>query len=139
METKNNVNMAILMALSSYFIASNIMLTGKNGVYNHANKIYMALLMADIMILIDGILNKRYNNVALSLISGTILIPLIRKQAFVSDKEFTKGMIEHHDMALLMADKINEKTDNEEIKKLANDILKNQQSEIDLMKSWLKK
>ena len=129
--------MIALMTLSSYFIASNIMLTGRNGIYNHTNKVYMALLMADIMALIDGIQNKKPITIGISALAGAALVVLIRKQVFVSNKQFTKGMIEHHDMAILMAEKIKEKTDDEEIIKLADSILKNQQSEINLMKSWL--
>ena len=40
-------------------------------------------------------------------------------------------------MALLMAGKIKEKTSDEEVKQLAENILKNQQDEIELMKTWL--
>ena len=138
MEMKSNMIMPIAMGVSSYYIASNIMLTRKNGVYNHVNKLYMALLMVDIMFLIDGVMKKNVVSIGLSLTAGAILTSLIREQSFVSDKQFAKGMIEHHDMALLMAKKIKEKTKNEEVIKLADNILKTQQSEIDLMKSWLK-
>jgi len=132
------IAMTIPMVVGSYFVFSNVMLTGRNGVYNHANKAYMALLMGTFMGSIDSFYNKKYINGAIFTASSAILIAMIRKQYLVSDKQFAKGMIEHHDMALLMAEKIKEKTDNPEIIKLADDILKNQQKEIDLMETWIK-
>jgi uncharacterized protein (DUF305 family) len=61
----------------------------------------------------------------------------IRKQTFVSDEQFLKGMIPHHSMAILMAKKIKEKTHNDDIKQLADNIIKTQTTEIVLMEKLL--
>ncbi|AYV78012.1 MAG: hypothetical protein Edafosvirus3_90 [Edafosvirus sp.] len=129
--------MALLMVLFTYIILSNVMLTGYNGIYNHLNKIYMALLMGITMILIDGIIMKNIPMILISLLIGIVLIILIRRQILIDDNEFLKSMIEHHDMALLMATEIKKKTKNNNIRQLADLILKTQQNEINIMKSWL--
>jgi len=129
--------MIVLMVAFSYFALSNVMLTGANGVYNHLNKLYMALLMGDIMILIDGIIMLNAIEIIISLIVAIILILMIRQQTFISDREFLKGMIEHHDMAILMAGEISKKTNSKKISDLAKNIISSQQGEINEMKSWL--
>jgi len=113
---------------------SNVMLTGRNGAYNHLNKFYMAFLMFLIMLMLMAIDLKMF---IILLIVVVILIKVIRKQYFINDNEFIKGMIEHHDMALLMAGKIKEKTKNKKIYTLANSIIINQQKEIEIMKTLL--
>jgi len=133
----NQYLMALLMVLFTYIILSNVMLTGYNGIYNHLNKIYMALLMGITMILIDGIIMKNIPMILISLLIGIVLIILIRRQILIDDNEFLKSMIEHHDMALLMATEIKKKTKNNNIRQLADLILKTQQNEINIMKSWL--
>ncbi len=62
---------------------------------------------------------------------------MLRQQAFVNDNQWLKRMISHHSTALTTSYKIKEKTDNEQIKKLAEDIIKEQEEEIQLMESLL--
>ena len=129
--------MIVLMGLITYFVLSNVMLTYKNGVYNHINKLYMTFLMMATMGLTEGIVNNNKAMMFISVSLMAVLVILIRNQILVDDRQFAKGMIEHHDMALLMASKIKDKTKNPEVKKLAENILSTQQSEIDLMKTWI--
>ena len=53
------------------------------------------------------------------------------------DKEYTKGMIEHHGGAIDMAKKIQMITKRPEIIKLSNDIITSQSSEVGILKNWL--
>lgn len=129
--------MIIFMVVLSYFITSNVMLTYNYGVYNHINKVYMALLMGVLMAIISYAISQNYLKLFISILLMFILIILIRQQIFINDNEFMKGMIEHHSMALLMAEKIREKTQNNKLKSLANNIITSQQKEINLMKQWL--
>jgi hypothetical protein len=137
--------MVILMIVFSYFIMSNVMLTFKNGFYNHVNKTYMALLMGSLMGVIYYILmlwrghqtSEMWYGLMLWIIISLVFILLIRKQTLINDKEFLKGMTEHHDMALQMSSKIMEKTTDQELAQFANHIIQTQQTEINWMKQKL--
>ena len=64
---------------------------------------------------------------------------LYRNQVAIYDKEYLKGMIEHHSMALLTSEEILKKTDNYDIAKLAKNIIQTQQDEIREMEGLVKK
>lgn len=130
------VYMIVAMALISYFVMSNVMLTGRHGVYQHLNKLYMALLMGALMGAIHYAGGPTEYLGAWLLVS-VLLILLIRRQELVTDREFLKGMIEHHDMALLMAERVRGRTRDQRIQRLANQIIEAQEQEIELMKGWL--
>lgn len=55
-----------------------------------------------------------------------------------ADVDFVQGMIPHHQGAIDMANIVLEKGKDPEIKKLAEGIVKAQESEIKLMNDWLK-
>ena len=52
------------------------------------------------------------------------------------DKEFIEQMIPHHQMAIMMASMMLNRTEREEMKKLAQDIIRTQTEEIDQMSAW---
>ena len=137
--------MIFLMAIFSYIIMSNVMLTFRNGIYNHVNKAYMALLMGSLMGMIYYILQAIeghhtkdvwYGLLIWTIISLAIII-LIRQQIAVNNSEFIKGMIEHHDAALLMSDQLIKKSNDPVLKDFAEHIIKTQQDEINWMKVYL--
>jgi len=53
------------------------------------------------------------------------------------DREFVEQMIPHHQMAVMMANMLKNSTEREEMKKLSEDIISAQTSEIDMMRDWL--
>ena len=55
------------------------------------------------------------------------------------DKEFIEQMIPHHQMAIMMASMMVGRTDRAEMKKLAQDIIRIQTEEINLMSAWYNK
>lgn len=55
------------------------------------------------------------------------------------DKEFIEQMIPHHQMAIMMASMMLNRTDRAEMKKLAQDIISTQTEEINLMSAWYNK
>ena len=71
------------------------------------------------------------------ILSILVSVLLLRGQFVVSDKEWLKRMISHHSTALTTSHKIREKTNDNKIKKLAEEIIETQEREISLMKSWL--
>ena len=52
------------------------------------------------------------------------------------DKEFIKGMIEHHEGAIEMANEAKVSAKHDEIKKMADEIVSAQSKEIDQMNKW---
>jgi hypothetical protein len=136
--------MTILMILVSYIIMSNVMLYIASLLYNNIVKVYMALLMGALMVLISYglMLFRMYTKNNLYIFGASIavtvfLIFLIRKQILVDDDQFLRSMIEHHSAALLMTDEILKKTNNKDIKNLAENIYNSQTKEISLMQKLL--
>ena len=58
------------------------------------------------------------------------------ENAKLFDKEFIEQMIPHHQMAIMMASMMLNRTEREEMKKLAQDIIRTQTEEIDQMSAW---
>jgi uncharacterized protein (DUF305 family) len=56
-----------------------------------------------------------------------------------ADADFVRGMIPHHEGAVAMAKILLEKGHDPELRKMAEGIIKAQESEISFMKSWLEK
>ncbi|MDE1153732.1 MAG: DUF305 domain-containing protein [Micavibrio sp.] len=129
------VSMYVLM----YSMADSI-----SNVYPNFNQFYMAALMTAPMIGIEIFVmramyaNKRLNAViiAISVIVLAASFMFIRQQTAISDIQFLKSMIPHHAAAVLMCKEA--PIEDAEIKKLCQNIISNQQSEIDQMKSKLK-
>lgn len=92
--------------------------------------------MTSWMVLLDAIYRGNVTVAAIGLVCVGVTIYMIRNQTFISDCQFVKGMIPHHSMAVRMAREIKNKTKDHKIAILADDIIKSQNSEISLMKSW---
>ena len=54
------------------------------------------------------------------------------------DQAFIEGMIEHHQMAIMMAMRVQMITERQELKNMADAIIDAQSAEIEMMKGWLK-
>lgn len=141
------INLFFMTVLSfiSMYILMYMMVDSYGNVYSNLNQLYMAGIMTIPMIMIElFLMRSMYNNKMFNfLISGSslvtfiLLIVFLRKQIEITDKEFLKSMIPHHGAAILMCKK-NKLIQDPEIKKLCEDIVSAQQSEIDFMKEKLK-
>jgi hypothetical protein len=129
--------MVALSLVVSYFLASNVMLTFRHGVYNHANKLYMALLMGATMALIMALLMRNTLGALSATAASLLIIAAIRTQFLVGDRSFLKAMIEHHDAALFMSERVRRKTRDPFVQALTADIIASQTKEIKEMKEWL--
>jgi len=130
----NTTSMIIISIIAGLLSSMNIWATKWTHVRLHLNDLYMACLMASWMVFFDSIYNQHHSNITiLSILSIVLFIYLIRNQVFISDIQFMKGMIPHHSMAILMSEKIKNKSKNDNIIKLTNNIIKSQNDEIQYM------
>ena len=138
--------LGIMVALSfiAMFVLMYAMVDAFANIYPNLNQTYMAGLMAAPMVLIELALmggmygNKRLNAIiaGVSVLALAGFFVLIRQQSAISDRQFLKSMIPHHASAILMCREA--PVQDAQIKDLCTRILKNQQAEIDEMKTRLR-
>jgi hypothetical protein len=141
--THTMVVMFVGSFLISYFLMSPIMVNKRIYITNNLGKAYMAAIMAVLMLFLEVMMHDhQYNIFSLNLYVllaslVALFVYLYRYQIAIDDKQYLKGMIEHHSMALLTSEEILKKTNNYNVAKLAKNIIQEQQDEIDLMKKLL--
>ncbi len=131
--------------LIQYFIMSTIMVFQFKHIQFSLGKFYMSLIMGLMMVFLEILMHDiYYKNISYKYYLFTsilllIIIYLYKNQINITDKEYLKEMIEHHSMALLTSNEIKKKTNNEQIKNLANNIINTQNNEINLMQNLVNK
>lgn len=106
-------------------------------------KLYISFIMAFMMVFIEILMHDIFSKkisikyYIINLILISIVIYLYKNQINIDEKEYLKEMIEHHSMALLTSSEIKDKTKNEKVKELANNIINTQNKEIDYMNQIL--
>ena len=121
-----------------YFVMSSIMVNNLQYNTNNLGKAYLSAFMGVFMVFIEVALHDHQYHVfslktyVLLAIGLGLFVYLYRNQVAIYDKEYLKGMIEHHSMALLTSD-------NYDIAKLAKNIIQTQQDEIREMEGLVKK
>lgn len=128
-----------------YFAMPPIMVNSLNDITHNVGKMYLVFIMGLSMIIAEvgmhdmhyGIFSGAKYGLIIALIA--LFVYLYRNQVAVNDKEYLKGMIEHHSMALHTSEEILKKTDNYNIAKLAKNIIQKQQDELREMKDLLEK
>ena len=139
----------IIMFLGSfliqYFIMPPIMVDSFGNITNHLSKVYLSVLMGIYMVIIEVAMHDmQYNIVSFNkylilFVLKILFIYLYRKQVYVSDKDYLKGMIEHHSMGIFTSEEIVKKTDNYNLAKIAKNIIQKQKDEIREMKELIDK
>jgi hypothetical protein len=130
--------------LTNYFIMSNIMMNDVANITNNLSKIYISLVMAFIMGILEVLMYDMQNRT----ISLRYYIPLFlffllslwlyRKQIGVNETNYLREMIEHHDMALFTSKNLLEKTNiTPKVREFAKEIVNTQTKEIDEMKQLI--
>ena len=137
--------MMVASFIIQYTIMSIIMTNSFENIFSSLGKIYMSTIMALLMGLVEVIMNDYSMKIVSTnyyiVLGGFLLffVYIYKNQILIDDKEYLSEMIEHHSMALLTSNKILEKTNNSEVKKLAENIVNSQTNEIEIMKNLLKK
>ena len=137
----NLVYMIVVSFVIQYYLMSYIMTNNTNNIQNSLGKFYLSCVMASLMglteMFIMGDQNILILIILLVMLVGSVII--YRRQMYINEKEYLKEMIEHHSMALLTSKSIIEKTNDNQVKNLAQNIIKSQQSEINYMGQLLQK
>ena len=138
------VVMIIASIIIGYYLTMTIIL--RNDKTDNRNKLYQSLLMGFWMGLIEllmvGLLMQiwmpSFTVILVLLIIGIILFTaLIYWQIGINENQFMLSMIEHHSMAIAMAEQIKPKTQDPKLRKIVDNILESQQREIDQMQGIL--
>ena len=142
MELTYSLRIMMIFSFIIQFIVMSIIMT--NSIYNitfSLGKLYISVVMALLMGLAEIAMfdiQMRTFNIEYYLIllfTLVIFIYLYRNQSYIDDTEYLKEMIEHHSMALLTSDAIQQKPDiSVRVQKLAENIALAQEKEIEFMK-----
>ena len=137
----NLVYMIIVSFVIQYYLMSYIMTNNTSNIKNSLSKFYLSCVMAFLMGLTEMFIMGDQNTlillILLILLIGSVI--MYRRQMYINEKEYLNEMIEHHSMALLTSRAIVEKTNDNQVKNLAQNIIKSQQSEINYMEQLLQK
>lgn len=138
------IQFIIMFLAGILFNPMNILAYKFDQLYLSLTLVYGGLLMASNMIwaheIIHYLTSGHFNwtvflvGIILSLL---VSIVFLRNQLFVNDNQWLKRMISHHSTALTTSKKIVERSNNRQVIKLANEIIKTQDKEIKIMRSLL--
>jgi hypothetical protein len=139
---KMNLRLAVLYMivtgfLTHYFIISNVMSYDGENITNNLSKVYMSACMAFIMGILEVLMRDMmqgtdiYNYYVPLFICFIVSLWLYRKQVAVSEVDYLKEMIEHHDMALFTSKNILDKPNiSPKVREFAKRIVNDQSKEI---------
>jgi len=137
----NLVYMIVVSFVIQYYLMSYIMTNNTSNIKNSLSKLYISIAMASMMglteMFIMGDQNMLVLFILLVMLVGSVI--MYRRQMYINEKEYLNEMIEHHSMALLTSKSIVEKTNDNQVKNLAQNIIKSQQAEINYMGQLLGK
>jgi len=143
-DLKHQVIMFIVMIIVGVcFNPMNMLAYRFDDLYLSLTLVYGGLIMASNMIWAHELVHLLHHGTMNNLIffSGIILTIIftliIRQQILVDDKQWLRRMISHHSTALTTSHKIKDRTDDDELKQLSQDIIVAQEKEITQMKQLL--
>ncbi len=128
-----------------YFLMPPVMVSNTMYITNNVGKAYLATIMGLGMVILEIIMrDHQYRTLSLNLYALlfgllAMFVYLYRTQTAIKDKEYLKGMIEHHSMAVFMSEEILKKSDNYEVSKLAKNIIAQQKDELRVMQELTQK
>jgi glycerol uptake facilitator-like aquaporin len=126
--------MIIISIIAGFLSTMNVWAVSWDHVRLHLNDVYMVSLMILWMVALYSFYLNMFSIAIISFFLIALVLCFIKKQVGVNDKQFLKGMIPHHSMAIRMAESIKDKTSNKRIYDFASTIIKTQTDEIRIMK-----
>ena len=133
----------IMVIVGMSFNPMNMLIFRFDDLFLSATLFYGGLIMASNMIwaheIIHFIHHGKMNQLVfiIGIVLTIVTTLIIREQMFVDDDQWLRRMISHHSTALTTSHNIKNKTQNTELKKLAEDIIDTQEREINQMKRLL--
>jgi Domain of unknown function (DUF305) len=127
--------MILIMFGAGLLSTMNMWTVSFSHVYFSLNDLYMITLMTSWMIVGMAIYHWDLVPFLLGLLGALLSLTAIRQQWFVGEKQWLRGMIPHHSMALLMSRELLKRPNT--IEPLLKSILKTQEQEIQYMKGKL--
>jgi len=131
----NPLFMILCMFLAGYASTMNNWIDKLDDFRFSLNDFYMVGLMTGWMFFFMGLFTFRLDRCIWGLIGVILFFVCIRKQAFINEIQFLKGMIPHHSMAVLMSKRLEKKPNS--IQHLLDQIIQTQEKEIIIMKGML--
>lgn len=131
----NTMFMIICMFFAGYASTMNNWIDNWDDFRFSLNDFYMVGLMTGWMLFFMGLFTLQLGKTLWGLFFVIIFFVLIRKQLFVNEIQYLKGMIPHHSMAILMSKKLENKPNS--IQHLLDQIIQTQKKEIIIMKQYL--
>lgn len=133
------------MDYRSYYINESISL--ERNITDNMHKLYMALFMScqmgilelGMMYLLHGLSQIEMYAMIFLIISTIIIGNKLKTLDFLDEKQFLLSMIEHHENAIVMANKTINKVKDPELITLLNNIRTTQNQEIEQMNNMLKR
>jgi len=128
-----------------YFLMTYLVSTKKYIFIFNLPKLYLALFIALVAVVIDFVMHDiRYNVFSYHayLLLGILIFTVVylyTRHKFVSDNDFLREMIEHQTSSIMMSEQMLDKTDNYHVIKLAKNIIQYQNDEINNMIDLLNK
>lgn len=146
---KNVIYMMIASFIIQYWAMPVIMTNSVKNVTNSTGKLYISVIMALMMGLLEVFMpmdkshshSHSHSNILMIIVISILLglfVYIYRNQKGVDDANYLSEMIEHHSMAVLTSSKIAKKTRNPKVKKLARRIEETQKEEIEEMRKMRK-
>lgn len=131
----NVMFMVICMFFAGYASTMNNWIDNWDDFRFSLNDFYMVGLMTGWMFFFMGLFTLQLGKTLWGLLFVIIFFILIRKQIFVNEIQYLKGMIPHHSMAILMSEQLEKKPNS--IQHLLDQIIQTQKKEIIIMKQYL--
>jgi Domain of unknown function (DUF305) len=132
------------LVIGIYFNAMNVLAYDSTHLYFSSNTlIYSAVWMASLMCILEVLMHYDHTStlniqylitfIALSI----LMVYFLREQVGIDDEQWLKRMISHHSTALTTSEKIKDRTQNKNVRKLASSIISQQEKEIKIMEKLL--
>ena len=131
----NDYIMIICMVLAGYASTMNMWIDTIDDFRFSLNDFYMVGLMTGWMLFFMGIFMLDIRRSIFGIILVALFFTCIRKQIFVNEIQFLRGMIPHHSMAIMMSKHLEKKPNS--IQHLLDQIIQTQTKEIIIMKEYL--